>query len=782
MKKVRLFILGLVAFCCQQVSAYDFSAVAQHYLQDQLYEVELYYTINADGTTVTVTKGPDVYNAIWVNIPETVEYDGKTYTVTTIGYQAFDSGKISKVIMPNTITEIQSSAFNRSSVDSVSFSKGLKSIGDNAFNEASSLTSVVLYEGLEKIGDYAFSTGGYYSSPGLHRVILPNSLTDIGERAFQYQLNLNYVKLPENLKELKENTFHYCPSLKEITLPETLEIIGESAFGATALNTINFPSSLKEIGASAFSGCGFTEIVLPDNVETLGESAFASNTALTSITFSKGMKVLPKSVCSYCSQLVNVTIPEGITTVEWGVFDHCERLSYVAFPESVTDMSAGYFFLNSGITRVTLPSTLTELPAGIFQYCYYLTEFTIPDHIQSIGKSAFRDCTNLTKVVIPESVTTIGADAFDGCKILTEVNLPSQLTAISANMFYDCESLETIVIPTTVESIGQSAFSNCISLKEITIPHAVASIGQYALSGCTNLTEVHAQRAILPRVTGLANSPVIIHPDNTCTLYVPRGAKATYEASSCWSNFMAIEEEDVPDVYYQFGASVVKGRGKVTIDEQNIVSNKVDTLLNSTVTVTFVPNDGYTIDYVTCNGEDITGELNAELQWTVASVETNYVLEVAYKELPVTLHLTSGQGGSITLKVEKGERFTCNFQAEEGWTVNAVSFNGRDVTAEWSEEDGYTTPQLTAESTLSVSFEQINEVRSISASNVKAYAQSSGVMVIEGLSAGETVQIFSADGLLVSTLSASGARQTVTLDADALYIVKTATKTIKVRL
>ena len=112
--------------------------------------------------------------------------------------------------------------------------------------------------------------------------------------------------------------------------------------------------------------------------------------------------------------------------------------------------------------------------------------------------------------------------------------------------------------------------------------------------------------------------------------------------------------------------------------------------------------------------------------------------------------------------------------------MNTVLFNGRDVTAEWSEADGYTTPQLTAESTLSVSFELISSIVNQVSSRMKAYSKERGVLTIEGLTAGEQIDIYTADGKLVESVESPSTMVTVELPADAVYVVTAVSGTIKV--
>lgn len=825
MKKTRLLTLLAAMLLCVRMSAYDFSAVATHEHEYTPYEVTLYYTINADGATVTVAKGPEAYSSEWVEIPETVEYEGNVYTVSAIGYQAFEGSKVGAVLMANTITEVQDYAFHNSSVDSVRFSTGLKRIGDCAFRKTP-LTNVILPEGVESLGEMAFQhyTSGMYAHGPLLYVYVPNSVISIGGACFAGHSALQSFTFPENLEVIEAGMFSNNPSLSRVTLPKKLKKISSSAFSGCPISEIEFPTSLEVIENHAFNGCSLTSVVLPNSVTTVGEKAFEGNKFMTSIVFSSGMTHLPSDVCSGCERLVDVTIPEGIISVGKYAFYKCALLSHVTFPESVAEIGE-YALSSSGIVDFKFPQAITTIPRGFFSDCKMLAEYVIPNTISVIEYNAFYGCSNLQNVIIPESVTGVGSNSFADCTSLHEVEIPGSLTMLGGSMFDGCtslsrvvlseglkklnggafkectslkeitlpESLEeiegsafansgltNIVIPSNVKKIYYEAFYNCEDLTKVVIPHSVAYMGGNMFLNCNNLTEVHYQRAILPEPTSYYESYTKIHANNVCTLYVPRGAKTVFEADENWNKFMAIVEEDVPNVYYELSAKVVKGKGSVTVGEENIAYNKVNTLLNSAVTVTFTPAEGYMIETVLCNGEDITAELGEALQYEIASVEANYQFEVYYKEKPVTLHLVSGQGGSIDLLIEKGNRFTCNFKEEEGWRVNTVLFNGGDVTSDWSAADGYTTPTITGESTLSVSFELVNSVANQTISRLKAYSREEGVLTIEGLTAGEQVCIYSTEGKLEASFNSSSSTVNVSLPTDAIYVVNTANGSVKV--
>ena len=121
----KLFTLLAVAMVAMHVCAYDFSFTFYDKYNNG---TTLYYVVNADGNTVTVVQGPETYHFGILTIPEKVENSKKTYTVTTIGAYAFSGSQIDSLYMSNTITEIQSNAFEYSSLQVVSFSNNLKHI------------------------------------------------------------------------------------------------------------------------------------------------------------------------------------------------------------------------------------------------------------------------------------------------------------------------------------------------------------------------------------------------------------------------------------------------------------------------------------------------------------------------------------------------------------------------------------------------------------------------------------------------------------------------------
>lgn len=817
MKKLFLFLCLFMSATLMQTWGYDFSSNT-----GGQFPIDLYYTINTDQKSVTLTQGPSPYAGNLIEIPSTVTYQEKEYTVTIIGYKAFQQTRITEVIMPNTITEIESYAFNGSEVGNVTFSKNLKKIGAYAFNNTN-LQQVELFEGLESIGEWAFKCGDYRK--GINNLTLPNSVSSIGSYAFAYN-SFTFLKIPESIEEIATHAFDYCNKMDSVVLPSKLRIIGESAFAnCSSIRYIKFPNTLIEIGLSAFGGCrSLLSVTLPDNVQIVGNRAFSGCSQLVDFTFSAGMKEIPEYCLSYASKLINVTIPEGIEKIGLGTFDHCTLLSHLTFPESATQMEE-MIFINSGITSVTFSKNLNYLPGLIFGECYNLQEISIPEHIDSIGAYAFRSCSNLKNIKLPKNLKTISKGLLNACSNLEEITLPDQIQSIGESAFQGCSKVKTLTIPQSVLEIGQGAFSNMTSLKSMELPPHLKIITQGMLSGCTSLNDIyipesverihsgaftytaleevtiphsvsicekdlfgkcqylkalHYQRSTPPTITGMGSNPSIIDEDSQCILYVPRGSKATWDAADAkvWGRFKEIVEEDVPDVLYAIQIQQ-QGSGTVYVNSEKVSSSQpVEIAKGNEAVITFEPSDNYMLKSVFCNGKDVTDEVE-NLTYTIKDIQQNMSLDVLFAEKPLSLKLQTSEGGTISVPVEKNQTFTCQITPEEGWNIHSVYYNGLDVTDQVDEEGNYTTPSLTNNAQINVTFELETNIQSQTVSAIKVHVDPNGYVIIEGMTNESTISLFSTNGTVIETRRTNQSNESIQLPEKGVYLLKVNSQTFK---
>ena len=290
----------------------------------------------------------------------------------------------------------------------------------------------------------------------------------------------------EGTRIICNSAFSSCSSLSEIVIPSSVTSIGDSAFSScSSLSEIVIPSSVTSIGDSAFSSCSsLSEIVIPSSVTSIGDFAFYCCDSLSEIVIPSSVTSIGDSALYRCDSLSEIVIPSSVTSIGDSAFSWCSSLSEIVIPSSVTSIGDNAFSWCSSLSEIVIPSSVTSIGDWAFSRCNSLSEIVIPSSVTSIGDSAFSFCDSLSEIVIPSSVTSIGKYAFSCCDSLSEIVIPSSVTSIGDHAFSDCRSLFEIVIPSSVTSIGNSAFSCCDSLSEIVIPSSVASIGDSAFYKC----------------------------------------------------------------------------------------------------------------------------------------------------------------------------------------------------------------------------------------------------------------------------------------------------------
>ena len=450
-------------------------------------------------------------------------FDKKTGTVTDCD-SSVTKANIPHTIKGVTVTSIGDQAFyNCTSLTSVTIPDSVTSIGDRAFRYCISLTSVTIPDSVTSIGAYAFDT-----CSSLTNVTIPNGVTSIEEHTFDSCISLTSVTIPDSVTSIGEGAFYDCSSLTSVTIPDSVTSIGDYAFyGCKSLTSVAIPDSVTCIGNCAFWKCSsLASVTIPDSVTSIGEQAFQGCESLTSVTIPDSVTSISSYTFASCTSLTSVTIPNSVTSIGEFAFRYCKSLTSVAIPNSVTSIGERAFSECTSLTSVTIPDSVTSIGVGAFASCTSLTGIwvaegnshyssdasgvlfskdkttlvqcpgtlaacMIPDSVTSIVGYAFAGCTSLTNVTIPDSVTSIGSHAFSYCKSLTSVTIPDSVTSIGGSAFGNCTSLTSVTIPDSVTSIGDWAFSHCTSLTSVTIPDSVTSINWYAFYNCKSLTDVY---------------------------------------------------------------------------------------------------------------------------------------------------------------------------------------------------------------------------------------------------------------------------------------------------
>ena len=432
----------------------------------------LYYSLSATTAQVVNDQSSDksVYKDYTsVTVPASVTYNNYTYPVTSIGTSAFEGlTNLQSVTLPTSVTTIGTDAFyGCTKLGSVNLEEGLTTINLRAFYNCN-LTEITIPSTVTSIGNAAFKgnptttivwkpadcsigsddSAPFYSTNSqvtsftfadgvevvpayicknmslLDTIVLPASVSRLGQNAFMYCTNLKSINLPVTQKTLPQSFFEGCISLESIELPATLTTISTDAFyGCSSLKNVNLHEGITTIYQRAFQNCKLESVTIPSTVTSIGSSAFKGNptksvtwlpancsvgtgdnapfygSQITSFVFGDSVKTIPGYLCYQMNKLDSVTLPEKLTTIGQYAFNGCSLFK-----------------------NVTIPASVTSIGTYAFAFCTSLKNFEFPKGIKTVATSVLEGCTALEDVIIPASVTTIGQDAFYNCSKLVSIH------------------------------------------------------------------------------------------------------------------------------------------------------------------------------------------------------------------------------------------------------------------------------------------------------------------------------------------------------------------------
>ena len=324
------------------------------------------------------------HSAVWGVAPieraSTITTSINSGFVITNGKLERYSGKERDVVIPSTVKEI----------------------GNSAFRNNSTITSVTIPSSVTKICDWAFE-----DCTSLKRVNLQNGLLEIGISAFQNCRALTDIKIPSTVKKIAKWAFWDCVSLKSITIPKSVLEMGDYVFYGCNGIRISCEAPSKPFGwLSAFNES--------PSIVTWGVASSKDTETKESKDFIIENGVLKKYVG--CEK--SIVVPEGVVEIAPYVFLGNKNLTGVKLPQSLVKIGNGAFFDCVNLESIELPSNLRVIDEKSFWGCARLKALELPSTLEKIGKYAFWECEGLEKITIPEK-TVVDGYAFFGCESLT---------------------------------------------------------------------------------------------------------------------------------------------------------------------------------------------------------------------------------------------------------------------------------------------------------------------------------------------------------------------------
>ena len=508
----------------------------------QLTDAETFMLLNSDDVSV-------------LNIPNEVEYEGKSYPVTTLGPSSINRYTVESVTLGANISNFSPTEHIQTSF----FDNRDEGIGGNYFYNMVTMREIHVSSANPY---YSEVNGAIYSKDGAQLVFLPwvNKVTNND--------NSRYYTIPDGVTTILKDAF---PTY-----------INDNYYDRRAeAGYVVVPPSVKLIESQNIDR-GFYLVMTSDNPPAISGNAF------------KGIVYVPKG----CSDNYSSVYPYSEMEIK-EKNDITANLVPLLTPHFRAQWNSddNYYEISYGIvdndTILTYPS---EIEYGIMsgnvkrignheRGCYVLDShgnqigsvrsINIPEGVEFLRLEHKYD-DNLRRVSLPSTLLTIGDYCFDNFKKLSKIEIPDGVQSIGMKAFR-ASTIEEIKLPQHIESLGEYTFEDCKNLTSIILPHNLKRIGWYTFNGCSNIINVFMESATPPN---LFNSNenftgwkyVHLGLSESVILHVPEGSKANYESSPVWSGFTTIVEDMPADSTTSISHAV---RNKSLFDVYNIHGQKI---------------------------------------------------------------------------------------------------------------------------------------------------------------------------------------------------------------
>ncbi len=326
----NVYITDIAAWCGIEFSGQDLTS--DHSANPLVYAENLYLNGELVTDLVIPAGTPEVKNFAFINYQglETVTLAGGT---TTIGESAFDNCQnLTTVTIGEGLTDIKSAAFrNCTALTSISFPASLTTlVGGNIFNDCTSLNAIHIKDiaawcnvDFNNNNPLELAKNLYLNDVLVTDLVIPDGVTTIKPRVFQYCQSITSVSLPEGLTTIKEQVFQHCKNIKSVTVPSSLTTTGTSAF--------EYCNAIKDVYISDLAAWCNTDFgiyggkIFPES----GGNLYLNNELVTDLVIPESITAIKRYAFWGCTSLTSITIPESVVSVESEAFLHAKSISIV---------------------------------------------------------------------------------------------------------------------------------------------------------------------------------------------------------------------------------------------------------------------------------------------------------------------------------------------------------------------------------------------------------------------------------------------------------------------
>lgn len=489
-----------------------------------------------------------------------IRYDITSFTDLTVTATSVSENKVGEITIPF-------------SVDFSGKTLSVTAIGDRFMENNQAITSIIISDGVREIGSFAFN-----SCSNISDVIIPESVIVLKSNAFAKCAGIRTV-VANGVETIGDYCFEGCTSIENVSFSSLLNISSHAFSGCSKLSFAEFPSA-KSIGSNAFTGCAFSSFIVSSSVNEIKSYAFSNCKQLESFVIPNNVRSIETGLFNDCSTLKDVTIGSGITSLPW-IFDNCSNLEklriedsystlifeycgYRSFSDGTKGKTVNYtsedytpvasMFANTTLNEVYIGRNLTTeafayksvYMSGSYDGRYYYYIPNPPFSNSNISKleigplvTDFKMCNSKTSGY-REYVHGSWNGAFQNCPNLIETKILSKATTITENSFAGCSGLRSITLPNTVKLLESGAFKDCIALESIDLGCYLTSIEDNAFSGNSVLSSINLRSSTPPTYsTGFSSSEYI----NT-KVNIPTGSIDNYKNAEPWKNFWNLTESN----------------------------------------------------------------------------------------------------------------------------------------------------------------------------------------------------------------------------------------------